>query len=54
MTFSDIATSTGTAITGVVGNIFTLVGDNIGTILTVLGVSIGIPFIVKMVRRFAK
>lgn len=54
MNFADIATSTNGAITTTIGNVFQLVGDNIVVILSVLSVSIGIPFIVKMVRRFAK
>lgn len=54
MTFSDLATSTATGISGLVDNMFTLIGDNIGIVLTILSVSIGIPFLVKFVRRMAK
>ena len=54
MDFAAIATSTSGAITSTISNIFQLVGDNVVVILSVLSVSIGLPFIVKMVRRFAK
>ncbi|MDD4111123.1 MAG: hypothetical protein PHS54_06250 [Clostridia bacterium] len=54
MTFSDIATSTSAGISTMVGDLFTLIGDNIGVVLTILSVSIGIPFLIKFVRRLAK
>lgn len=54
MDFATISSSTGTAISGVVGNIYDLVGDNLGVILTLLSITIGLPFIVRMFKRFSK
>lgn len=54
MDFTAISSSTGSAITGVVNNIFDLVGDNLTVILTLLSITIGLPFVVRLFKRFAK
>lgn len=53
-TFDDLSSSTGQAVSNSVSNIFSLVGDNLIVILSLLAIILGLPFIIRLFKRFTK